>query len=59
MGEEQRETKNQTCDLDVTEITPSTLDENPGASKAIYTGSEKRLQILDNVVSGRRRVFNF
>ena len=41
------------------EITPSTLDENPGASTAIHTGSEKRVQMLDNVVSGRRRVFNF
>jgi len=40
--QEQRETNNQTPDLDVAEITLSTLDENSGTSTAIHRGSENR-----------------
>jgi hypothetical protein len=41
--QEQRETNNQTFDLDVTEITPSTLDENSCTNNVVHTGSEIRL----------------
>ena len=39
IGQEQK----QTFDLDMAEITPSILDEYPGTSTAIHTGSENRL----------------
>ena len=41
--QEQSTTVNQTFDLHMAEITPSTLDENPGTCTAIHIGSENRL----------------
>jgi hypothetical protein len=41
--QEQRETNNQTFDLDVAEITSSTLDENSCTNNVVHTGSEIRL----------------
>jgi hypothetical protein len=41
--QEQRETNNQTFDLDVAEITPSTLDENSCTDNVVHTGSGIRL----------------
>jgi hypothetical protein len=41
--QEQRETNKQTSDLDVAEITASTLDENSCTSNVVHIGSEIRL----------------
>jgi len=42
-GQEQNATNNQTFDLHMAEITPSTLDENLGTCTAIHRRSENRL----------------
>jgi hypothetical protein len=41
--QEQRETNKQTFDLDVAEITPSTLAENSCTNNVLHAGSEIRL----------------
>jgi len=43
IDEEQRETSNETFDLDMAEITPSTLDQNPRTSAALDMQSENGL----------------
>jgi hypothetical protein len=42
-AKKQRETNNHTFDLDMAEISSSTLDENLGKSAATHTGPENRL----------------
>jgi hypothetical protein len=57
IDEEQRETSNQTFDLDVAEITPCTLDKNPCTNATLDTQSEKRVN--DKQISPNQEVLQW